>query len=107
MFTQKSVINHVRKFAAEVNLSGIHLKKIVLFGSYAKNKQHKWSDIDVAMVADEFTGVGFNDIGLFSKIQIRYPYYLIQPRTYNTKDFSSLKDPFVQEILKNGIVIEV
>lgn len=107
MLTQKSVINHIRKFAEEVKDSGIHLQKIILFGSYAKNKQHQWSDIDVAMVADEFTGVGFNDIGLFSKIQIKYPYYLIQPRTYNTKDFLPQKDPFVKEITKSGIVIHI
>ena len=59
------------------------------------------------MVADEFTGIGFNDISLFSKVQIKYPYYLIQPRTYNTKDFTSKKDPFVEEILKAGIVVSI
>ena len=107
MFTQRFVINHLKKFAIEVNESGIHLKKIILFGSYAKNKQNEWSDIDVAMVADEFSGIGFKDISLFSKVQIKYPYYLIQPRTYNTNDFSVQKDPFVKEILKGGIVISI
>ena len=107
MLTQRFVINHLKKFAEEVKNCDIHLKKMVLFGSYAKNKQHEWSDIDVAMVADEFTGVGFKDIGLFSKVQIKYPYYLIQPRTYNTKDFTPKKDPFVEEILKGGIVLTI
>ena len=31
----------------------------------------------------------------------------IQPHTYNTKDFSPEKDPFVEETLKTGIEIEV
>ena len=105
MFTQKTVIALLKKFASEVNDSGIHLKKIVLYGSYAKNKQSEWSDIDVAMVADEFSGIGFKDISLFAKIQIQHPYYLIQPRTYNTNEFSTAKDPFVKEILRTGIEI--
>lgn len=107
MLTQKSVISHLQKYAAEVKATGVHLKKIILFGSYARNKQHEWSDIDVAMVADEFSGVGFRDIGLFAKVQIKYPYYLIQPRTYSTKDFTAKKDPFLEQILKQGIEIRI
>ena len=107
MLTQKSAISHIKKIASDIKQSGIHLHKVMLFGSYAKNLQHKWSDIDIALVADEFKGTGFNDAGLFSKILIKYPDLNIQPRTYNTDDFSVDKDPFVEEILKTGIEIEM
>ncbi|MFH1223192.1 MAG: nucleotidyltransferase domain-containing protein [Pseudomonadota bacterium] len=30
------------------------LDRVYLFGSYAKNKQRKWSDIDLAMVSKDF-----------------------------------------------------
>jgi hypothetical protein len=33
-------------------------------------------------------------------------YYMVQPQTYNTKDFSPDSDPFVKEILKTGIDIK-
>ena len=105
MFTQRSVIKSIKKFSKEIKLTGIHLNKVILFGSYAKNTQGKWSDIDVALIADEFNGVGFNDIGLFSKVLIKYPDLNLQPHTYNTNDFSSAKDPIVAEILKTGIEI--
>ena len=59
MFTQKSVIAYLKQLADEMRASGFHLKKMVLYGSYSRNEQHKWSDIDVAIVADEFKGVGF------------------------------------------------
>ncbi len=107
MLTQKSVIEKVRAFARQVNESGVHLRRVVLFGSYAQNKQHKWSDIDVAMVADTFKGLGFYDIALFGKTLIKKPYRSIQPRTFNTKQFSPDKDPFVEEILKTGIEIKI
>jgi len=106
MASQRTVINHIKKFAGDVKQSGIHLHKVILYGSYAKNKQHKWSDIDIALVADEFNSVGFEDVKLFSGILVKYSALNIQPRTYNTKDFSTEKDPFVEEIINSGIEIE-
>jgi len=106
MLTQRSAISKIKKIAEEIRSSGIHLHKVILYGSYARNEQHKWSDIDIAMVADEFNGIGFEDVKLFSRLLIKYPDLNIQPRTYNTKGFSVKKDPFVAEILANGIEIK-
>ena len=105
MLTQKSVIKQLTNLTAEIKQSGLHLKKVVLYGSYSRNEQHKWSDIDVAFVADEFIGVGFEDVKFFVRSLSRRPTLPIQPRTYNTKDFISGNDPFVEEILKTGIEI--
>ena len=105
MFTQQSVINHLKKLAAEIKESGIHLNRMVLFGSYSKNEQNKWSDIDVALVADEFNGIGYEDVHLVAKVLRKYDAMNLQPHTYNTKDFSKEIDPFVGEILKTGIEI--
>lgn len=107
MAAQSAVIKNIEKLASEINDSGLHLRRVILFGSYAKNKHHKWSDIDVALVADEFKGIGFYDVGLFSKILIKYPSLLIQPRTYNPSQFIPAKDPFVKEILTTGIEINI
>lgn len=108
MFTQKSVISYLKQFADEMLTSGFHLKKMVLYGSYSRNQQHKWSDIDVAIVADEFMGIGYEDVLLFSRHLSKFPKLnSIQPRTYNTNDFTPAKDPFVEEILKTGIEIPI
>lgn len=106
MLAQKTVINKLKKIVAEIKQSGIHLNRVVLYGSYARNTQHKWSDIDVALVADEFKSDGFEDVGLFAATLIKYPTLNISPRTYNTKDFHPERDPFVEVILKNGIEIQ-
>jgi len=105
MLAQKTVINKLKKIAAEIKQSGIHLNRVVLYGSYAKNTQHKWSDIDVAFVADEFSSIGFDDVGLFAGTLIKYPTLNISPRTYNTHDFSPDRDPFVEIIMRTGIEI--
>ena len=105
MLTQKTVISHLKKLAAEIKGSGIHLKRVVLYGSYSRNEQNEWSDIDVALVADEFVSIGFEDVKLFARMLVNRSELNIQPRTYNTKDLSSDKDPFVEEIMRTGIEI--
>ncbi|MBI4646582.1 MAG: nucleotidyltransferase domain-containing protein [Bacteroidia bacterium] len=104
MVTQQSAIELINNFILEIKNSGLHLRKAILFGSYAKKTQNENSDIDVALVADEFTGFGFEDIGLFSKTLVKY--FVIQPRTYNTKYFEK-SDPFIEEIKRTGIEIKV
>ena len=105
MLTQQSVINQLHNMADEIIQSGIHLKRMVLYGSYSRNEQHEGSDIDIAVVADEFTGFCFDDVGLFVSTLVKRPKLYIQTRTYNTKNFTTDYDPFVEEILRTGIEI--
>ena len=65
MLTQQDCIRDVADFARKVKQKGIHLRKAILYGSYTRNQQREHSDIDVALVADEFVGLGFEDIKLF------------------------------------------
>src|ERR1700761_3202173 len=99
-----TTINRIKDFAAQIHLCGVDLKRVILYGSYAHDKQTKYSDIDVALVADEFSGVPSEDVKLFLKAMRKY--YMVQAQTYNTKDFTPDKDPFVEEILKTGIEIK-
>lgn len=104
MVTTESVINNLQMFAGDMKHSGFHLNKIVLYGSYSRNQQRPYSDI--AIIADEFTGIGFDDVLLISRLLSKHPLLnSVQPRTYNTKDFTPDKDPFVEEILNTGIEI--
>ena len=98
-----ATIKQIKDFALQIQLCGVDLKRVILYGSYARNKQTKYSDIDVALVSDAFSGVPSEDVKLFLKAMRKY--YMVQPQTYNTKDFTSDKDPFVEEILRTGIEI--
>jgi predicted nucleotidyltransferase len=104
MLTQDVVIETVRNYALEIKARGVHLRTVFLYGSFAKGTQHEWSDIDVALVADEFTGFGFNDVKLFSCIGIKKPYIRIEAKTYPTEYFRE-GDPFIDIIKKEGIEI--
>ena len=105
MLTQDAAIEIVRNYARNIEANGVNLRKVILYGSFAKGTQHEWSDIDVALVADEFTGFTFNDSDLFPYMGFKNPYVRIEPKTYPTKYFNE-GDPFVDLIKKEGIVIK-
>ncbi len=101
--TQQAALKIAHEFIDAIIASGFPLKKAILFGSYARNEQRKDSDIDLALIADEFTGVGYFDLKHFVNIKIsRKEYTPIEAHTFNTSYFSS-GDPFIREIEKTGI----
>ncbi len=103
--TKKAAIKTARDFVKLLNSNGFKVQKAILFGSYASGRQHEWSDIDLALVSEKFTGVGFNDYQLFSRLLIHYPYYFIQAQTF-PPDYFQKGDPFIDEIKKTGIEIK-
>ena len=72
---QKKDLEIVRKFKKKVSKK-LTIKKIILFGSRATGKTHKWSDFDLIVVSDEFKGkksfergIGFhNDWGMIIRL---------------------------------------
>ena len=52
---QKKDLEIVKKFKKKLSKK-IPVKKIILFGSRATGKTHKWSDFDVVIVSDDFEG---------------------------------------------------
>ena len=105
MLTKRAAIKKVEQFVKEVKSSGLRIRRAVLFGSYAHGRPHKWSDIDVALVADEFKGVGHYDLPYYSRINNKRDYSIISAHTYNTKEFTPRVDPFVEVIMEKGIEI--
>ena len=50
----KTIVKSVQKYLIYVKEQGIPVSYGVLFGSYAKNEEHAWSDIDVLVVSPRF-----------------------------------------------------
>lgn len=51
---KSKVIKVVDFFAKRLKESGIHLKKVVLFGSHARGKADEESDIDIVIISEDF-----------------------------------------------------
>ena len=52
---QKQAVRKVRQFAEAIR-PHLPVCDVVLYGSYAKGKARRYSDIDVAVVVDEYPG---------------------------------------------------
>ena len=105
MIDRHTAIELVRQFAEDVKKQGVDLRQVFLFGSYAHGTPSEWSDIDVALVADDFVGVSFEDIKKFIDVTIQKPYFAFEIHTFNTEDFIK-SNPFVNEIVRTGIPID-
>lgn len=104
MLTQQAVIEKVKCLSKEILQNVVSLRKVILFGSFAKNTQHPHSDVDICLVADDFIGLAFIDMDKFIKIITKKEYSLIQIKTYSTTEYLE-GNPFIDEINKTGIVV--
>lgn len=97
------IIENTRRFLKALIAHGFHIDKAVLFGSYAKGNADRWSDIDIALVSRDFTGVGFHDRQKVNPFLIKID-SRIEPHPFRPEDFTE-DNPFVKEILTEGVEI--
>lgn len=104
MLTKKVALSQLNQFLLDLKAFGIHPTKAVLFGSVAKGRQKEWSDIDVAIWAPEFSGVLGLDIELI--LPVLRPYDRMEIHTFHPTETPET-NPFVGEIVRTGIEVEV
>ncbi len=104
MVREQPVVKQVRQFVDDVKKHGVKVRKAFLFGSYAKGEQREYSDIDVALIADDFIGVSFEDVKKFIDVSIQKPYFMFEFHTFKTSDFEE-GSQFIDEIKRTGIPI--
>lgn len=93
----------IDQYIQALKKNNIPVNQAILFGSYARGKYNKWSDIDIAIVSNIFEGDRFIDRGKIRKINLSVSSDLeILP--YHPEDFTP-DDPFVKEIMETGITI--
>ncbi|KAF0138916.1 MAG: nucleotidyltransferase [Stygiobacter sp.] len=76
------------------------VKKLILFGSRAKNNFRKGSDIDIAIIADELSLSELNQIRVdLSELLLPYKVDVIDYMTISNKDI-------IEHINKVGVTLE-
>ncbi len=100
MVTRETAIDKAKSFINDCKAIGLTFHKVLLFGSAAKNMTHEWSDIDLLLISDQFGDNVFDNLKLYSKINIKYP--VIETHPYPTKYYYE-GDDFIQEISKDSI----
>ena len=95
----------IKEFAKRIRKNGIKVEKVILFGSYASGENKEWSDIDVAIISEEFGKNRFEERLLLSRIAAeidpRIEAHPIGKKEYEQEDWKIL----VSEVKKHGIEI--
>ena len=102
MVTKEIAIKTAQSFVKDCNSNGLTFFKVFLFGSMAKGNIHEWSDIDLLLISDQFNDNVFDNLKLYSKINIKYP--IIETHPYPTSYFLG-GDSFINEAIKESIEI--
>jgi predicted nucleotidyltransferase len=103
-----SIIDVTKSYANDV-CRVFPVDKVVLFGSYAKGTADEQSDIDICFFLDNYGGKERVDIigellGLIRICGYRGTYF--EPIVFPTSEIQN-DNPFVKEILRTGIEIEL
>ncbi len=102
MLTREIAIKQATDFVLDCLRYGINIEKAILFGLVAKNEQRDNSDIDIALISNDFTKNFIINNKLTSKVNIKYP--LIEVHHFNS-DYFKTGDPFINEITSTGFEI--
>jgi predicted nucleotidyltransferase len=103
----KKINKILKAFKSALEVAGIRVDRIILFGSYAKGEAGKESDIDVVVISENFKGMNLlqrlESIGLaLAKARVMEP---IEALGYTKREFASKgKGTFVGDEVKSKSV---
>jgi len=97
----KERVREIANQYAETVKNALSPDKIILFGSYVNGTPHEWSDIDIAVIMNNFEGEWLKTASLLGKLN-RNICIDIEPHLLDeTHDPSG----FVEHVIKTGEVI--
>ncbi|MDR0691632.1 MAG: nucleotidyltransferase domain-containing protein [Prevotellaceae bacterium] len=100
---KKTAITIAQKYARVVK-STFNYDKIILFGSYSKGDFNEHSDIDIAVVFDDYDNHIQRQVELLKLT--RYVDSRIEPHPFRKRDFN-VNNPLAYEILLSGEALHV
>ncbi len=99
----KSGINEIALQFALCLKDSLKLHSLYLYGSYTKDRFTEDSDIDIAVVADGFSGDLVDDTFMLMKIRRKVD-NRIEPHPFSVSEFNE-NDPLAREIIRTGVRI--
>ena len=101
---KKNAIRITNEYLNKLLKNHIDIHSAYLFGSFAKDKYHRDSDIDLAIVLDKALNTFETEIKLMT---LRTgDETLIEPHIFDLADFHT-NNPLIEEIVNTGIKIEI
>jgi len=101
----KNIREDIIQYKKILAKNGVGKPKIILFGSIAKGKSNKYSDIDIAVVSPKF-GKNFNKEIVKLMILTDKINNDIEPIPFNPKDLNNKYYALANEVRKYGIEVK-
>lgn len=99
----RTIMNIVQQYVKKV-CENYKIETIILFGSYAKGTEHEDSDIDIAIITDDFNNDIFDEELNFKKLRWEID-LRIEPHLIRIKDYKNAETPFIKEVIDTGIKV--
>ncbi len=101
---KENAIKLINKYINRLKYNKIDIQSVYLFGSFAKGINSKYSDIDLALILDDY----MNDFDMQIKLMTlrKGDETIIEPHIFKKNEFDK-KNPFVNEIINSGIEIKI
>ncbi len=96
------IINNIKKYIHALEERGFPISLAYLFGSYAHGNWNEWSDIDLAIISEQFEGNRFLDKEKIREIH-RAIDLRISPLPFTPEDFEN--SILYDEIANHGVLI--
>ena len=96
--------NLIKKYYQVLTNQGLKIDKIIMFGSWAKNTQTPWSDLDLCVVSKQFGKNNFDETVMLKKATTAVD-SMIEPHPYHPRELKDKWDPVAVEINKYGKIV--
>lgn len=105
--TKEKALKFVKDYARYLQKEEkLPIQSVYLFGSYVKNRQREWSDIDVAVISKTFKGKRDPYEYLWKRLRDIDVHRGIEPIGFHPRDFV-MDNPIAAEVKRHGIRIKM
>lgn len=96
----------IKEYKKSLKNLGVNVKRVILYGSFAKGSQREDSDIDLIVISDDFEKMDLRkrlEVLGIAAVRIMKP---IEARGYTSRELKTATQPsFLNEILKVGVAV--
>ncbi len=97
-----SILDSINKYIEEIQ-KHYKIDSVILFGSYASGNEREDSDIDLAIVLDNYDDV-FDTMADLMGYTLRTD-ARIEPHPIRKNEYEKISNNFIEEIIRTGITI--
>jgi len=101
-----SVADQIERFIAGLSRA-LKVERVILFGSQAYGRPHKWSDIDIAVISSAFAGLGrVARLEWLERVAWEAETHAVEPVGFTCEEYAEASDlSLLGEVRERGIVV--